>query len=92
MPGIVVIGTQWGDEGKGKATDQLGDRVDYTVRYSGGNNAGSDSRNTRTRSATQGSSWFMWKVLESRHAGKRDGEIGKAGVCDRLSRASGTAI
>ena len=40
MPGIVVIGTQWGDEGKGKATDTLGDRVDYTVRYSGGNNAG----------------------------------------------------
>lgn len=40
MPGIVVIGTQWGDEGKGKATDQLGDKVDYTVRYSGGNNAG----------------------------------------------------
>jgi len=40
MPGIVVIGTQWGDEGKGKATDQLGDQVDYTVRYSGGNNAG----------------------------------------------------
>jgi hypothetical protein len=34
----------------------------------------------------------MWKVLESRYAGKRDGEIGKAGVCDRLSRASGTAI
>ncbi len=40
MPGIVVVGAQWGDEGKGKATDQLGDRVDYTVRYSGGNNAG----------------------------------------------------
>ncbi|HQA31143.1 MAG TPA: adenylosuccinate synthase [Propioniciclava tarda] len=40
MPGIVVIGTQWGDEGKGKCTDQLGDRTDYTVRYSGGNNAG----------------------------------------------------
>ena len=40
MPGIVVVGSQWGDEGKGKATDQLGDRVDYTVRYSGGNNAG----------------------------------------------------
>ena len=29
MPGIVVVGAQWGDEGKGKATDQLGDRVDY---------------------------------------------------------------
>lgn len=40
MPGIVVVGAQWGDEGKGKATDQLGDAVDYTVRYSGGNNAG----------------------------------------------------
>ena len=40
MPGIVVVGSQWGDEGKGKATDQLGDRVDYCVRYSGGNNAG----------------------------------------------------
>src|SRR5215217_6202141 len=40
MPGIIVMGSQWGDEGKGKATDQLGDRVDYCVRYSGGNNAG----------------------------------------------------
>ena len=35
-----MVGAQWGDEGKGKATDQLGDRVDYCVRYSGGNNAG----------------------------------------------------
>ncbi|MCL1907500.1 MAG: adenylosuccinate synthase [Propionibacteriaceae bacterium] len=40
MAGIVIIGTQWGDEGKGKATDQLGESVDYVVRYSGGNNAG----------------------------------------------------
>ncbi|AZZ40653.1 adenylosuccinate synthase [Acidipropionibacterium jensenii] len=40
MPGIVVVGSQWGDEGKGKATDQLSERVDYCVRYSGGNNAG----------------------------------------------------
>lgn len=40
MPSIIVMGAQWGDEGKGKATDQLGDRVDYVVRYSGGNNAG----------------------------------------------------
>ncbi|MDR1790541.1 MAG: adenylosuccinate synthase [Propionibacteriaceae bacterium] len=40
MPGIVIVGAQWGDEGKGKATDQIGERVDYTVRYSGGNNAG----------------------------------------------------
>jgi adenylosuccinate synthase len=40
MPSIVVVGAQWGDEGKGKATDLLGDRIDYCVRYSGGNNAG----------------------------------------------------
>src|ERR1051326_5822353 len=40
MPAIVVIGAQWGDEGKGKVTDLLGGQVDYVVRYSGGNNAG----------------------------------------------------
>jgi adenylosuccinate synthase len=40
MPAIVIVGAQWGDEGKGKATDLLGDKVDYVVRYQGGNNAG----------------------------------------------------
>ena len=40
MPAIVLLGAQWGDEGKGKATDLLGDRVKYVVRYQGGNNAG----------------------------------------------------
>ena len=40
MPSVVVVGAQWGDEGKGKATDQLGDSIDLCVRYSGGNNAG----------------------------------------------------
>jgi len=40
MPAVVLVGTQWGDEGKGKATDLLGARVDYVVRYQGGNNAG----------------------------------------------------
>jgi adenylosuccinate synthase len=40
MPAIVLIGAQWGDEGKGKATDLLGDDVQYVVRYQGGNNAG----------------------------------------------------
>jgi adenylosuccinate synthase len=40
MPVLVLVGAQWGDEGKGKATDLLGDRVDYVVRYQGGNNAG----------------------------------------------------
>ncbi len=40
MPAIVLIGAQWGDEGKGKVTDVLGSRVQYVVRYQGGNNAG----------------------------------------------------
>ncbi|WP_239310201.1 MULTISPECIES: adenylosuccinate synthase [unclassified Frankia] len=40
MPALVLIGAQWGDEGKGKATDLLGGAVDFVVRYQGGNNAG----------------------------------------------------
>ena len=40
MPAIVIIGAQWGDEGKGKATDLLSDRIDYVVKFNGGNNAG----------------------------------------------------
>ena len=40
MPAIVLIGAQWGDEGKGKATDLLAGRVDYVVKFNGGNNAG----------------------------------------------------
>jgi len=40
MPAIVLLGAQWGDEGKGKATDVLGSAVDYVVKYNGGNNAG----------------------------------------------------
>ena len=40
MPAIVLIGAQWGDEGKGKATDLLGGRTKWVVRYQGGNNAG----------------------------------------------------
>ena len=40
MPAVVLIGAQWGDEGKGKATDVLGSRVDHVVKFNGGNNAG----------------------------------------------------
>ena len=40
MPGIVLVGTQWGDEGKGKVTDLLAEHTDFVVRYQGGNNAG----------------------------------------------------
>jgi adenylosuccinate synthase len=40
MPALVLVGAQWGDEGKGKATDQLSGSVDYVVKFNGGNNAG----------------------------------------------------
>ncbi|MFT4185865.1 MAG: adenylosuccinate synthase [Micrococcaceae bacterium] len=40
MPAIIIVGAQWGDEGKGKATDLLGGKVDYVVKFNGGNNAG----------------------------------------------------
>src|ERR671916_2778961 len=40
MPGLVVVGAQWGDEGKGKVTDLLAERADVVIRYQGGNNAG----------------------------------------------------
>jgi adenylosuccinate synthase len=40
MGATVIVGAQWGDEGKGKATDLLGSRVDYVVKFNGGNNAG----------------------------------------------------
>jgi adenylosuccinate synthase len=40
MPGIALVGIQWGDEGKGKVTDLLAERTDVVVRYQGGNNAG----------------------------------------------------
>jgi len=40
MPAIVLVGAQWGDEGKGKATDLLGSKIDFVVKFNGGNNAG----------------------------------------------------
>ncbi|MGO9319550.1 MAG: adenylosuccinate synthase [Solirubrobacteraceae bacterium] len=40
MPGIVIVGAQWGDEGKGKITDLLAESGDAVVRFQGGNNAG----------------------------------------------------
>src|SRR5438132_3161936 len=40
VPATILVGTQWGDEGKGKATDLLANETDFVVRYQGGNNAG----------------------------------------------------
>ncbi|HEX2015467.1 MAG TPA: adenylosuccinate synthase [Solirubrobacteraceae bacterium] len=40
MPGIVIVGAQWGDEGKGKVTDLLAEQADAVIRFQGGNNAG----------------------------------------------------
>src|ERR1700733_10048813 len=40
MPGIIVVGSQWGDEGKGKVVDVFSSQADFVVRYQGGANAG----------------------------------------------------
>ena len=40
MPALIVVGAQWGDEGKGKVTDLVGQSVDWVVKFNGGNNAG----------------------------------------------------
>ena len=40
MPGLVIVGAQWGDEGKGKVVDLLGEQADSVIRFQGGNNAG----------------------------------------------------
>ena len=40
MANIAIVGTQWGDEGKGKIVDLLSEHADYVVRFQGGNNAG----------------------------------------------------
>src|SRR4051794_1302370 len=40
MPGIAVVGAQWGDEGKGKVVDLIAERADAVIRFQGGNNAG----------------------------------------------------
>src|SRR3954465_9764305 len=40
MPGLAIVGAQWGDEGKGKVTDLLAEQADMVIRFQGGNNAG----------------------------------------------------
>ncbi|MEA3305449.1 MAG: adenylosuccinate synthetase, partial [Candidatus Omnitrophota bacterium] len=40
MPNIVLVGAQWGDEGKGKIIDILSEKSDIIIRFQGGNNAG----------------------------------------------------
>ncbi len=53
MPATVVIGAQWGDEGKGKVVDLLAERSDVVARYQGGNNAATRSwRATRPTPCT----------------------------------------
>ena len=47
MPSVIVVGCQWGDEGKGKIVDYLSAQADYVVRYQGGSNAGTHDKSWR---------------------------------------------
>jgi adenylosuccinate synthase len=61
MPGTILVGSQWGDEGKGKATDLLADGMDVVVRYQGGNNAGHTVIvGGRTFKLHRGPCWPSW--------------------------------
>jgi adenylosuccinate synthase len=64
MPGLVIVGTQWGDEGKGKVTDLLAERASVIVRFQGGNNAG--------HTIVRGGEEFKFHLIPSGilHAGK----------------------
>jgi adenylosuccinate synthase len=57
MPGTVVVGAQWGDEGKGKVTDLLAERADVVIRFQGGNNAG--------HTIVRGSETFKFHLIPS---------------------------
>src|SRR5215211_6057146 len=57
MPGLVIVGAQWGDEGKGKVTDLLAEQADLVIRFQGGNNAG--------HTIVRGSETFKFHLIPS---------------------------
>jgi adenylosuccinate synthase len=74
MTGIVIIGAQWGDEGKGKITDFFGDKADAVVRFQGGNNAG--------HTVVVGEKTFKFHLLPSGAVRKKKVFIGSGVVVD----------
>ena len=78
MPAIVLVGAQWGDEGKGKATDLLGSRVDYVVKFNGGNNAG--------HTVVIGDEKYALHLLPSRHPHARRASRSSATASSSTSR------
>lgn len=75
MPGLVLLGAQWGDEGKGKITDVLAGTADVVVRYQGGNNAGHTV-------VVDGQSFALRLLPSGIIAGKADCVIGNGVVVD----------
>ena len=84
MPGVVVVGAQWGDEGKGKVTDLLAERADVVIRFQGGNNAG--------HTIVRGDEVFKFHLIPSGilYPGKlsRDRQRRRGGPARRCSRSS----
>ncbi|HID73602.1 MAG TPA: adenylosuccinate synthase, partial [Thermoplasmata archaeon] len=74
MPALVIVGTQWGDEGKGKIVDFLAGRADVVVRFQGGNNAG--------HTIVHGDEEFMLHLVPSGVVRGRTGVIGNGVVID----------
>lgn len=75
MPGLVLLGAQWGDEGKGKVTDILAGQADVVVRYQGGNNAGHTV-------VVEGKSFALRLLPSGMISGKTECVIGNGVVVD----------
>ena len=75
MPAIVLVGAQWGDEGKGKATDLMGSDVHYVVKFNGGNNAGFLELLLKTRFGIVQKGYLPGGLLKALDVGKMNMRI-----------------
>ena len=84
MAGVVVVGSMWGDEGKGKVTDYLAQKADVVVRYAGGNNAG--------HTIVYGGKKFALKLIPSGIFSGHEVIMGNGKVSFNLSKNNSSSI
>ena len=84
MPATVIVGLQWGDEGKGKTTDFLAEQVAMVVRYQGGDNAG--PHGGQRRRGVQAPADAVGRALPAHHVGHRQRRRGQPGDAHRRAR------
>ena len=92
MPATVIVGLQWGDEGKGKTTDFLAEQVAMVVRYQGGDNAGHTRRRSATRSSSSTSSRRACSTRTSRRSSGSGVVVNPATLIDELDMLAARGI